>query len=618
MKSHALRLLGFTLLFVGCGLWLRASNEPPPLPPLEPSLDALGPIKLIEAATTPGFTSDLDEGKVATITAQGPATAGDLVYRLDNPARHRNHYAVQASWKISYPVKKGSSLLLRFYARTLFAKQEAGEATFGIYFQQSASPWHKSIQTQLSIGKDWKLIEIPFTCAGDYGPGEAGACFSFAYLAQSLEMTAPVVLDFEDRIGVEALPRTRFTYGGREADAPWRAAALERIEKLRTAPFSITVHDAAGHPVPGAQVKAFMTRPEFVFGSEIDTAWIVKTTKDAERYRQLSLELFETLTPGNGLKWPRWIQPTAGPGRAWTRDQTLKALEWLYAQDVRIKGHVLVWGGWDFTPRSVREMPDQAERHRRLPELIDGFMTQVTTATKGRIAIWDVLNEPLNEPAYIDLLGENAAANWFKRARVLAPHAKLFINEYRMLSGGESRETINRYLALVSRLRALGAPIDGLGIQGHFGQQMPTMDTILADMDVLATSGLPVQITEFDINTKDEELQADFTRDFLIACYSHPACTGFINWGFWEGTHWLPAGAMYRKDWTIKPNGQIWRDLVLGQWRTKLDQPADANGRVSARGHRGRYRVEVTASGRTTTQIFDLTGTGAEVVVKLN
>ena len=81
---------------------------------------------------------------------------------------------------------------------------------------------------------------------------------------------------------------------------------------------------------------------------------------------------------------------------------------------------------------------------------------------------------------------------------------------------------------------------------------------------------LPVRMTEFDVWTRDEELQADFTRDFLILCFSHPSVTGVQHWVFWETCHWRPSAAMYRADWSEKPNAMVYKDLVLHRWRTNL------------------------------------------------
>ncbi|MBC7942275.1 MAG: hypothetical protein H7Z19_21400 [Chitinophagaceae bacterium] len=119
------------------------------------------------------------------------------------------------------------------------------------------------------------------------------------------------------------------------------------------------------------------------------------------------------------------------------------------------------------------------------------------------------------------------------------------------------------------------------------------------------------------MNTPDEALQADYTRDFLIALYSHKAVTGFIMWGFWESAHWKPAAAMFRSDWSEKPNLQVWKDLVLGAWKTRLDGVSSAQGELDVRGHHGRYRVTASVNGKTVSREFDLAPGGGRVVLQL-
>ncbi len=164
-------------------------------------------------------------------------------------------------------------------------------------------------------------------------------------------------------------------------------------------------------------------------------------------------------------------------------------------------------------------------------------------------------------------------------------------------------------------LRAAGAPIDGLGIQDHVGEQPRAPESVLADLDLFMPDELPLQITEFDVNTKDEQLQAGYTRDFLIACYSHPLMTGFIQWGSWEPKHLKRDAAIFRKDWSEKPNAANWREWVLGKWKTKFAATTPADGTVSERGHFGRYQVTVTHQGVVNRQDVLLPRAGAEQTV---
>ncbi len=149
------------------------------------------------------------------------------------------------------------------------------------------------------------------------------------------------------------------------------------------------------------------------------------------------------------------------------------------------------------------------------------------------------------------------------------------------------------------------------------GQTPRAPVSVLSDLDLLAEGGNKVQITEFDINTPDADLQGDYTRDFLIAIYSHAAVSGFLQWGFWEGAHWKPDAAMFRKDWTPKPNLAAWKDLVLGQWKTRVNQRAGERGQVAARGHLGRYRASASAGGQRGSAEFVLGAGGAELLITL-
>ena len=108
-----------------------------------------------------------------------------------------------------------------------------------------------------------------------------------------------------------------------------------------------------------------------------------------------------------------------------------------------------------------------------------------------------------------------------------------------------------------------------------------------------------LELTEFDVDTNgDEQLQADWLRDTLIMAYSHPAYSGFILWVFYEGAGWKPETALWRKDWTPKPNGQIWQDLVRGAWLTKATGTTNKKGTWQTRGHRGLYEVTVETGGK--------------------
>jgi endo-1,4-beta-xylanase len=87
-------------------------------------------------------------------------------------------------------------------------------------------------------------------------------------------------------------------------------------------------------------------------------------------------------------------------------------------------------------------------------------------------------------------------------------------------------------------------------------------------------------------------LQADYTRDLLTLAFSHPSVTAIMIWGFWEGRHWKPDAALWRRDWSIKPNGKVWTDLIMREWHSAGESVTDADGWISFRGFHGIYQID--------------------------
>lgn len=105
-------------------------------------------------------------------------------------------------------------------------------------------------------------------------------------------------------------------------------------------------------------------------------------------------------------------------------------------------------------------------------------------------------------------------------------------------------------------------------------------------------------VSEFDMNFPNDRLQADYTRDFLTAWFAHPATEAFIMWGFWGRAHWMgERGAMFKNDWTPKPNLAAYEQLVLRDWWTDTTTSTDSQGTAKVRAFHGRHRLEISAPG---------------------
>jgi hypothetical protein len=114
---------------------------------------------------------------------------------------------------------------------------------------------------------------------------------------------------------------------------------------------------------------------------------------------------------------------------------------------------------------------------------------------------------------------------------------------------------------------------------------------LLKILDRFGELGRPIVITEYDLDHPDRQLQADYMRDFMTTMFSHSSVEGFHVWGFWAGRHWKPHTAMFRKDWSLGPNGQVYKDLVFGKWWTDQTGETDAKGTMALRGFLGDYTI---------------------------
>ena len=85
------------------------------------------------------------------------------------------------------------------------------------------------------------------------------------------------VIDYGNAVKPADLPHHKITYLGMEPNAPWRAAAADRIEKYRKANLKVVAKDSMGQPLVGATVKIEEQRPAFGFGSCVDARLITGT-----------------------------------------------------------------------------------------------------------------------------------------------------------------------------------------------------------------------------------------------------------------------------------------------------------------------------------------------------
>lgn len=592
------------LLSFFLGLPLAAQT---PVPPGE----SLLPASREDAFTASGGAGQADALRLTPVTAAGPGFTRAL--QIETTRDLSPAWAVEVKTALTRAVKQGETALLRFYARRLAAADETGAGQVRVVVQRAGPDYDKSLENTVQMGADWQEFLMPFTFTGDYGKGGLELGFGFGFKRQTVELGGIELLYYGRSLEPAALPKTRFTYAGREPDAAWRHEARARIEQVRKSGFLIEVRDAAGQPAAGATVRVEQRRSAFHFGTALQFARLVQDSPDNRIYREKALALFNAASPENDLKWPVWNGEWPG---AYDRTQSLAALRWLRGQGLHVRGHVLVWPGWKNLPRSIQALKDGKKNQAKIPPLVLAHIADITAATSAWVQEWDVLNEPYDNHDLMALFGSDIMVDWFKAAQAgAAPGAPLYLNDYSNHDLVADKAHCADFFKVAKFLQAKGAPLGGLGLQGHISAQPNPPERVLAALEVYSEFKLPIRITEFDIDTDDEQLQADYTRDFLILAYSHPSVVGVQHWGFWAKAHWRPRGALFRADWSEKPAAKAYQDLVLRQWRTKLQGKAGPSGKVSGRGFHGDYVVTVEQDGRRTEAAFTLRPEEAKTTV---
>jgi GH35 family endo-1,4-beta-xylanase len=336
---------------------------------------------------------------------------------------------------------------------------------------------------------------------------------------------------------------------------------------------------------------------------------------DVARYQQVFLENFNSAVTENALKWLS-MEPRRGEDSYATVNAILA---WTDAHGIPLRGHNIYWGIEKFVPAWLKSLDDATLR-----QSLEARGRDIGRRYRGRFAEYDLNNEMIHGNYYATRLGSGITKEMAGWVRAEDPAAVLYLNDYDITTG----RRLDDYVAHIRDLLAQGVPIGGIGVQGHLHAETFDRAALRRSLDTLAQFNLPIRITEFNVPgqrsrfyenrdavmTPEEEVRtARELTDFYRICFSHPAVTGILMWGFWEGANWIPQSSLYRRDWTPTPAGLAYRDLVLKEWWSRWEGEVDEAGRFEAPCYFGTYQV--TAGNKQVT--VQLTGQAGALTVDL-
>lgn len=206
---------------------------------------------------------------------------------------------------------------------------------------------------------------------------------------------------------------------------------------------------------------------------------------------------FNSITAENLLKWGS-IHPEPDGYRFGPADKFVALGEKMNAT---IIGHTLVWH--QQTPDWVFEndQGDPLEKGALLERMKDHIST-VAGRYKGRIHGWDVVNEAFFDDGqyrtshWYNIAGKDFIKQAFQTANEVDPGLELYYNDYNMWKPAKR----NAAIELAKELREEGIRIDGIGMQGHYGLESPSLEQIENSILAIADAGFKVMFTEVDID----------------------------------------------------------------------------------------------------------------------
>jgi len=548
-----------------------------------------------------------EHGRMTRVSVDHPTF--DKALRLETLIQPFEMKSLQARVVTTGDIPKDAACWLHIEGRATQPQAELGLGRLAIAVQAKEEDLPPFLDHAVYLEPAWTAIDLSFVAPSAFDAGEVEIVFGVGTQLQVLDLGDMSMRCFDEKSALPGLPKTAFSYAGREANAAWRTRASNQIERYRKGDLVIDVTDSNGQPIPDAEIHIQMTRHAFKFGASIEAKRLLDVGGDTDQttntasFRKNLGELFNTVTFKESLRWTRFEDPSE-------RQTTEEALDWARSLGLELRGRGLAFSDIADLPTSLQDQIDQ-------PQLIKDAIRKGVAATAselgGRISVWEVIDPSRSHLELLGLVGEDELGSWFGLAREAHAEAKLALSERDLLAG----DGMAGLADLIAHFVDQDVPIDQIGAYGRFETQPPPIDRLNDRLDQLASFDLPLVITAFNMVSDDQALQLDFTRDFLTLAFSHPSVEGVIFEQFQKSEAQETGAELYRQDGAISPIGQMYRDLVLRRWWSDVVASSDEDGQVVSRVFQGDYTITARKGDQRATVMLTIGPEGAAAALEL-
>lgn len=269
----------------------------------------------------------------------------------------------------------------------------------------------------------------------------------------------------------------------------------------------------------------------------------------------------------------KWGSVEGTPGN-YNWNQLDKIYNYAKTNNFIYKHHTLIWGNQQ--PSFLSSM-DSAQQYQEVENWVKASGERYPEAE-----LCDVVNEPLHAPpVYKEALGGDGITGWdwviksFELARKYwSPNTKLLINEYSVINDGSAN---SNYLQLINLLKERGL-VDGIGIQCHNFEVNggASVNTLNTNLNNLAATGLPIYISEFDINEANDNTQLQKYQSIFPTLYENSAVAGITLWGYIQYEIWQANAYLLTDRYVERPAMQWLRNYLLSPFKPILISPVSA------------------------------------------
>jgi Beta-1,4-xylanase len=232
---------------------------------------------------------------------------------------------------------------------------------------------------------------------------------------------------------------------------------------------------------------------KFLIGTAINDS---QATEKDSLSDKIIFNQFNAITAENCMK-SEVIQPEEGK---FDFTQADHFVDFGLKHNLFIHGHVLIWHSqapkWFFVDKEGKDVSRNV-----LIERMRKHITTVVSRYKGKVKSWDVVNEAIMDDGswrpnkFYQIIGEDYVRLAFEFARQADPSAQLIYNDYSMAHPGRRAGVIK----MIQNLQKQRIKVDGIGMQGHFTMDFPTVAEEEKSIEAFAGLGCKVLITELDL-----------------------------------------------------------------------------------------------------------------------